>query len=128
MNNEFVGINEIFEQEFNKKYQVDLTDENNIYITCKINKKEAVTGCTKKIKIKRIITNGSKKSEKINIKIPKGIKNNQKIILRSEGNYSKKIQRYADLVIKVKIKQDIFKINRKLTNENGRDEFFYGKR
>lgn len=118
MNNEFVGINEIFEQEFNKKYQVDLANENNIYVECKINKKEAVTGCTKKITIKRINNNRNKSKLKVHIRIPEGIQNNQNIVLRSQGNYSKEIQKYADLIIKVKIKPNIFKINRKSTNEN----------
>lgn len=102
MGNEFSEFTEQLNQVLNTKHETNLSDKNNIFVSCKITKQEAEIGCTKKIKFNRITKTGFKENA-INIKIPTGIKNNQNIILIGNGNYLKE-NKYSDLVIKVNIK------------------------
>ena len=94
MNNEFEGLAEGLNQAFNTKNTTDLTDKNNIYVSCKISKNEADIGCTKKIKFNRLTATGTEENS-INVKIPAGIENNQNIVLIGNGNYLKD-SKYSD--------------------------------
>lgn len=82
--------------------ETDINDRDNIYVKCKISRKEARTGCTKSIKISRINTNGNKEKNIIQVKIPSQIENEQHIVIRGEGNYIN--NRYSNLIIKVILK------------------------
>ena len=90
-NFDFSGLEEVFKTYFECKNRDYKVTPNDIYISYKINKKEADEGCTKKLKLKRkkwdnqvkkIIT----RTDTIKITIPKGIQDNQSIIIYGEGN------------------------------------------
>ena len=93
-------LKKIFEK---NKNDIDLNDKNNIFIKCKISKQEALKGCNKKIKFKQICENGKKEKNMINLKIPKGIQNNQSIILYNQGNYIKEKDKISNIIVNVKI-------------------------
>ncbi len=82
--------------------ETDINDKDNIYVKCKISRKEARTGCTRTVKISRINESGDKEHNIIQVKIPPEIENEQYIILKCEGNYVN--NRYSDLIIKVIIR------------------------
>ena len=69
--------------------EIPVNEKDNIYIKCSITKKEAITGCTKTIKTK---------NKRIQVRIPAGIVEGQKLILKGAGNG------YSDLIVKVIIK------------------------
>ena len=103
--NEFDCVNELFQTIFDKNEQEScLEDENNIFLECKISKNEAINGCTKKIKYNQISENGKKQKNIINVKIPKEIKNNQKIIIYNKGNYMEQKNKWSSVVITINIK------------------------
>ena len=102
---ELADFENCFEEIFNKSMkEVDLNDENNIFLKCKITDQEALNGCTKKIKYKHICEDGTRKNNILNVKIPKGIQDNQKIIFHNEGNYLNSENKKSHLIINVKIK------------------------
>lgn len=67
--------------------EIAVNEKDNIYVNCRITKKEAITGCIKIIKTE---------NRKIQVKIPAGIENGQKLILKCAGN--------SDLIVNVVIK------------------------
>lgn len=69
--------------------EIPVNEKDNIYVKCSITKKEATTGCTKTIKTK---------NKRIQVRIPAGIVEGQKLILKGAGNG------YSELIIKVIIK------------------------
>lgn len=69
--------------------EIVVNEKDNIYAKCSITRKEAVTGGNKIIKTKE---------KQIQVTIPAGIVDGQKLILKGEGNG------YSDLVIRVIIK------------------------
>lgn len=82
----------------------NVNDKNNIFLKCLVTNKEALNGCVKKVKYNQICENGKKQKNIISVKIPKGIQNNQRIIIHNNGNYVKAENRMSDLIIKVEIK------------------------
>ena len=98
-------IEKIIQQEFEKnKPEVNINDKNNVFIVCRITKQEALSGGIKKIKYNQICENGKKEKNIIDVKIPKGIQNNQKIIIYNNGNYVKNENKMSHLIIKIEIK------------------------
>ena len=96
-------LGEIFEEFFkNSKTENVMDNPNNIYVTCKIKKDEAIKGCKKNIRIKRKLEDETIKKENIHIQIPNNIKNEQQIILRGEGNRNNSI--IGNLVVKIIVK------------------------
>ena len=106
-NFDFSGLEEVFKTYFEcKNYDYKVTP-NDIYISYKINKKEADEGCTKKLKIKRkkwdnkvkkIIT----RTDTIKITIPKGIQDNQSIIIYGEGNQDRTLNN-GNIILNIKV-------------------------
>ena len=101
-------FNEISNEELKKVFEknkkiIDLKNENNIFLTCKISKQEALNGCNKKIKFKQICENGKKEQNTLDIKIPKGIQNNQSIVYYNQGNYIKEYDKMSNIIIKIDI-------------------------
>lgn len=82
--------------------ETDINNKDNIYVKCKISRKDSITGCTRTVKISRINENGSIANNIIEVRIPSGIENGQHIILKCAGNYVN--NRYSDLIIKVIIR------------------------
>lgn len=98
----FDDLGAIFSEFFkNNKTEDILNNPNNIYVTCKINKDGANTGCKKIIKIKRREDDKIKKVN-IHIKIPQYIKSEQQILLRGEGNRNNNY--IGNLVVKIIVK------------------------
>ena len=98
-------LGEIFEEFFkNSRTENVMDNPNNIYVTCKIKKDEAIKGCKKDIRIKRKLEDETIKKENIHIQIPNNIKNEQQIILRGEGNRNNGI--IGNLVVKIIVKQE----------------------
>ena len=98
---EYLDLKDFTEQ---KQSKIDIEDKENIYAKCKISRKEARTGCVKKIKTTIITENRNKEDRIIQVKIPKEIKNGQYIILREEGNYLKDKGIRSNLIIKIIVK------------------------
>ena len=102
---ELADFGKVFEENLKKDIKnIDLNDKNNIFLKCKISEKEALDGCTKKIKYNYICENGKKENNIINVKIPKGIQKDQSIILYGDGNYIKELDKRSNIIIKVEIK------------------------
>ena len=102
---ELADFGKVFEENFKKDIKnIDLDDKNNVFLKCKISEKEALDGCTKKIKYNYIREDGEKENNIINVKIPKGIQKNQSIILYGDGNYIKELYKRSNIIIKVEIK------------------------
>ena len=98
----FDDLGAIFSEFFNNNKTEDIfNNPNNIYVTCKIKKDEANTGCKKIIKIKRREDDKIKKVN-IHIKIPQYIKSEQQILLRGEGNRNNNY--IGNLVVKIIVK------------------------
>lgn len=57
--------------------EIPVNEKDNIYAKCRITRKEATTGCTKTIKTK---------NKRIQVRIPAGIVEGQKLILKGAGN------------------------------------------
>ena len=104
--NEFESVaNEMLQNIFDKnKKEIYIEDENNVFLECKISKNEALNGCTKKIKYNQIFENGKKHKNTLDVKIPKGIKSNEKIILYNKGNYIESKHKRSSVVITINIK------------------------
>ena len=86
------------------KDKVDLNDKNNIFLKCQISKKEALTGCTKKIKFLQVSENGKAKTTEMDVKIPKGIQKGQSIVYYNQGNYIKELNKRGNIIIGIEIK------------------------
>lgn len=84
--------------------ETDINDKDNIYVKCKISRKEARTGCTRTVKISRINESGSTANNVIEVRIPAGIENGQQLILPWEGNYLQNKNIRSNLVIKIIVK------------------------
>ena len=79
-------------------------DKNNVFINCKLNQYELKNGCKKIIKYKFRNKANKKITKKLEVKIPKDIKEEQKIIIHESGNYIKEKNKYSDLVINILVK------------------------
>lgn len=99
----FDDLGEIFQEFFKDSKTENVMDNpNNIYVTCKIKKDEAIKGCEEDIKIKRKLEDETIKKENIHLQIPNNIKSGQQIILRGEGNRNNSI--IGNLVVKIIVK------------------------
>lgn len=90
----------------NKKYEPSILDIERI---CKITKGEAKNGCEKELVLKRKFFDKEEKclkSKKVTIKfrVPKGIEDGQKLVLRGEGNEDEKLNR-GNLFIRIVVKK-----------------------
>ena len=102
---EFDCLGKIFEEEFKKNAKkVNINDKNNIFLKCLITDQEALNGCIKKIKYNPIDENGKKNENTLDVKIPKGIQNNQSIVYYNEGNYIKELKTRSNIIIEIEIK------------------------
>ena len=104
---DFNDFGEIFSEFFkniNKEYKPSKLD---IEIDCKISREEATIGCEKNLKITRKVFDKKEqrnRKKEIKLKIPKGIKNEQKIIIYGEGNQDKNLN-MGNLCVKIIIKK-----------------------
>ena len=97
---DFDDLGEIFQEFFKDSKTENVMDNpNNIYVTCKIKKEDAIKGCKKYIKIKRKLEDETIKKENIHLKIPNNIKSKQQIILKGEGNRNNGV--IGNLVVKI---------------------------
>ena len=102
-------INEFEEfdlEELQKSFQegrneFEIADNRNVFVQCKITKKEMQEGCTKKIKYNRINENGKQESNIIDIKIPSQVQIGQRIIIYGQGNYIKELNTSSDLIVEI---------------------------
>ena len=69
--------------------EIAVNEKDNIYVKCSITRKEAVIGCMKTIKTK---------NKRIQVSIPAGIVDRQKLILKGAGIG------YSDLIVNVILK------------------------
>ena len=69
-----------------------------------MNQYELKNGCKKIIKYKFRNKANKKITKKLEVKIPKDIKEEQKIIIHESGNYIKEKNKYSDLVINILMK------------------------
>lgn len=69
--------------------EIAVNEKDNIYVKCRITRKEAVTGCIKTVKTKQI---------QIQVTIPAGIVDGQQLIIKGAGNG------YSDLIVSIIIK------------------------
>ena len=81
---------------------IDLEDKSNICKTIRITKEELKNGCKKQIKYRFINEEGNKVTNKINIKLPRYIKNKEKVVLIGKGNYVRNLKAYSNLILIVK--------------------------
>ena len=94
----------MFQNIFEKNKQEFLEDEDNVFLECKISKQEALNGCIKKVKYNQISENGKKQKNMLNVKVPKEIENNQKIIIYNKGNYIEQKNKWSNVIITIYIK------------------------
>ena len=97
-------IGDIFKAFFETQPCNNYSNENNIFINCKLNQYEIKNGCKKIIKYKFRDKANKKITKKLEVKIPKDIKEEQKIIIHESGNYIKEKNKYSDLVINILVK------------------------
>ena len=81
---------------------IDLEDKSNICKTIRITKDELKNGCRKQIKYRFINEEGNEVPTKINIKLPRYIKNKEKVVLIGKGNYVRNLKAYSNLILIVK--------------------------
>lgn len=91
----------VFKEFFDKFKNYDYNDKNNVFINCKLKQEELKNGCTKIIKYKYMDKNNKKILQKLEVKIPKNIKERQKIVIHNCGNYIKEQNRYSHLIINI---------------------------
>ena len=97
-------LGEIFGEFFKDSKTENVMDNpNNIYVTYKIKKDEAIKGCKKDIRIKRKLEDETMKKENIHLRIPNNIKSEQQIILIGEGNRNNST--IGNLVVKIIVKK-----------------------
>lgn len=102
--NDDMSLSEIFEEFFEKSNKANLDDKNNVFLTYKLSKEEALNGCEKEIKYKYINEEDKKITRKQKIKFPKNIKDGQNIAIIQNGNYIKELNKYSDLIITVTVR------------------------
>lgn len=105
--NEFENFNNLNVEELQNVFQEErnkfkIEDNINVFVKCKIAKKELQKGCMKKIKYNRINENGKKETNVIDVKIPSEIQTGQKIIIYGQGNYIKELNKNSCLIIEIK--------------------------
>lgn len=101
---DFQDLEKISKKSFFK--EVNHNNPNNIYVMCKLNKKEMERGCTKIIRysITRFCkqTNKEKReNRKIKVKVPRNIKDDQQILIKEAGNQTRQNMQLGDLIIKI---------------------------
>lgn len=105
---DFKDLGKIFKDIFDKLQNEYETGKLDIKTTCKISKEEAKNGCNKEIKIKRKVFDNGKdklknKKVKIDVRIPKEIREGQAILMYGEGDKNEKLKRgnlYVEIIIK----------------------------
>lgn len=103
---DFEDFGELFSEFFkasDEERRASLSNPNNIYVNCKLNKLEAQKGCYKTVKFKRNSESGKKENIKYDVKIPADIKDGQKILIHNEGNHNEKD--IGNLVVEIKVKK-----------------------
>lgn len=97
-------ITEELKKEFENVGKIDINDESNVFLKCKISKEDSQRGVEQWVKYKSINENGEKVERKVFIKIPSGIESGSQIVCYSEGNYIKEKGIYSNLIVNIEVK------------------------